>query len=463
MAAHDKRKRGDKGKGPQQYVNYKTMSTADYILLRQRDMYEEARRDGTISPPRFWCKEHQGIYRDIFSKIRTRPMRPLNIEVLKNKGTWAVSVDVTERMGLHTLMEKQCDYSTELIKQFYSTVVFGTDEGRTMKWMSGTTYCEADFHRFANVLGYEFDGASNPSGNRIISAVASNKDVVLSPLYDEGGIVGQNTGFLPIYQQLVTIFRDTICPSGGNNDAIRGNLVELLAFAHEVEENDDPNIDVKLDVMDFIFHEMYDAMIKKKSMPYAPYIMALIKDVLSGQDFSAVCDAKHNPKKLYNKKPKKTAAQPAAPDAFMSDARRGPRTRNPPTPSITTEVKKLTWYQKMGLCMGINSHKAQHKEYVSRLEMDHKYDMILHHVTKKTGPEPKKATPIAYKDWNNAGVNYLELERCLFEIPAEAVPRKATNSNDEDDESSDEDLPEDGNSEESEEGEQAEVSESEDE
>ena len=67
------------------------------------------------------------------------------------------------------------------------------------------------------------------------------------------------------------MFRESIAPSGGNNDAIRGGLVNLLHYYFEAATLGTlhPNA-CPVDVMDYIFHEMYDAVIHKKVPPYAP-------------------------------------------------------------------------------------------------------------------------------------------------------------------------------------------------
>ena len=68
-----------------------------------------------------------------------------------------------------------------------------------------------------------------------------------------------------------------IAPSGGNNDAIRASLINLLYFAYEVANDPNPGQHNRLDVMDYIYREMFDAMVSKHPIPYAPYIWMLIK------------------------------------------------------------------------------------------------------------------------------------------------------------------------------------------
>jgi hypothetical protein len=50
--------------------------------------------------------------------------------------------------------------------------------------------------------------------------------------------------------------------------------------------SEDPNEDFSLDVMHYIFNEMHDAMISKRTPPYAPYIMLLILEKVKDMDFS---------------------------------------------------------------------------------------------------------------------------------------------------------------------------------
>jgi hypothetical protein len=217
------------------------------------------------------------------------------------------------------------------------------------KWMTGTRYCESTFTRFAAVLGYPFDGPTNPVGHRIHSPLPVDKEQ-FSALYGPKGTVGEVAGLLPLYDLLVRVFRENIAPSGGNNDAICGSLVDLLIFAHECAESTDPNADFSLDVMDFIFNEIFDAMVSKGSLPYAPFIMRLIQDKFKEHDFSARCVA-HKVKRLYLKNTK-SAPAPLAPDSFMGAARSSAPGKFV-SKDVPQRVKKLSWFQKHFLCMKV--------------------------------------------------------------------------------------------------------------
>jgi hypothetical protein len=297
-AARDAKKAAQANKGKSPRVNYKQMSTVSYSALRQLDWYSTQPRSVHIEDRRFWCPEQLYIYQDIFAPM-SKPihsMHPIDLGYLKSKEYFVLAIQVVERLGLTGLMTFQCDYDPQLILQFYATLAFTGDDDRTFKWMTGTRYCESSFTRFAALLGYPFDGPTNPVGHRIHTPLLVNKNP-LYDLYGPKGIPGQVAGLLPLYDILVRIFRENIAPSGGNNDAIRSSLVDLLIFAHGCAQSTDPNADFSLHVMDFIFNEMFDAMVSKGSLPYAPFIMRLIKDTFKEHDFSKQC-VSHKVKRL---------------------------------------------------------------------------------------------------------------------------------------------------------------------
>jgi hypothetical protein len=298
------------------------MSQVSYSALRQQDWYASQPRFAHIEGSRFWCPEQLYIFQDIFAPMSKpiRPMHPIDLTFLMSKEYFVPAVQVVERLGLIGLLTCQCDYDPQLIVQFYATLSFTADDDRTFKWMTRTRYCESSFTQFASLLGYPFNGPTNPVGHHIHTPLPVNKNL-LCDLYGPNGVPGQVAGLLPLYDLLVRIFRENIAPSGGNNDAIRSSLVDLLIFSHDCATSTDPNADFSLDVMDFIFNEIYDAMVSRGSLPYAPFIMKLIIDTCKGHDFSGQC-VSHKINKLYVKqnKPAPAPVGPIGPDSFMRDA-----------------------------------------------------------------------------------------------------------------------------------------------
>ncbi|KAK1616634.1 hypothetical protein QYE76_022151 [Lolium multiflorum] len=238
------------------------------------------------------------IFKDIYEPMKkVRPMQAIDVELFSQNNHFEDATWVTGRMGLQKFMKVQCDYSLDLIKQFYATLAFKKDEEHTMQWMSGSSPCQASFHRFAEILGYPFE-----DGHRLHGPQKTDKDVLFD-LYDQSGAVGTTSGLLPIYGQLLRFFRATIAPSGGNNDALRGTLVDLMHHAFECAQDGDEESDFTIDVMDYIFHDIHDAMVSRTTMPYATYIQLLINNTAVAEDVSQFPTESHTFKKAYKKKP----------------------------------------------------------------------------------------------------------------------------------------------------------------
>jgi hypothetical protein len=354
-------------KGKDTCPNYKSMPGADYILVRHNNWYATP-RDEDIEDCGFWNEEQWAIYRDIYEHFKNpcRPMHPIDFDHLRSKTYFDEAISVIEKMGLMELATLQCNYNPGLIKQFYDTLVILPNPQKSMKWMSGEHECTADFSVFASLLGYAYNG-DNPVGHRVHSlGTKPNKDKFYD-LYDSTGVVGFINGLLPLYDQLVRIFRENIAPSGGNNDAIRTSLVDLLFLAHLCATSTDPDEDFTLDVMDFIFYEIKDAIIQRNNVPYAPYIMLLIKHALADYDINDDC-VEHLVKKMYIKRKKTPAPSTAYPSSFMADARSSASTRDQraTASAMSREVRKLSWFERNVLCMKVEIHRENYQAYVER-------------------------------------------------------------------------------------------------
>ena len=381
------------------------MDIISYAALRQKNWYEDVEREVDIEDPRFWCMEQLYIYKDIYEPMKkVRQMQAIDVELLSQNNHFEDAIWVTERMGLHKLMKAQCEYSVPLIKQFYATLAFKKDEERTIQWMSGSSPCQATFHRFAEILGYPFEG-----GHRLHGPQKTDKNVLFD-LYDQSGAVGTTTGLLPIYSQLLRFFRATIAPSGGNNDALRGALVDLMRHAFDCAQDGDETVDFTLDVMDYIFHEIHDAMVSRTTMPYAPYIQRLINNIAVAEDLSQFPTESHTFKKAYKKKPVARAAPVSG--SFMGDARSSGYAPGRPvaTPVIQKQVKKLSWFQRNVLCMNIEIHKENYEASRQRSEIQHTQAVILHRLSGEQGPPPQPPVHPAYSGWHSSQVPWSDLE-----------------------------------------------------
>ncbi|KAK1643099.1 hypothetical protein QYE76_060904 [Lolium multiflorum] len=306
--------------------NYKTMDPVSYSAIRQKNWYDDVPRDEDIAGRRYWCAEQEFIFMDIYEPMKNlRPMQAINVDILAVNDHFEDAIWVAGKLGLHDIMKIQCDFSPALVKQFFATLAIRKDEEHTMEWMVAPL-CDKN---------------------------------ALVHLYTSAGKIGQAKGLLPIYSQLLRFFRATICPSGGNNDALRGTLVDLMHLSYKCARDDNEERDYTLDIMDFIFHEIHDAMVSRTTIPYAPYIQLLINNSVAkvGEDISGYPLVKHHVKKPYKLKPVSSAVPAtfahAAPVALLLLV-------TPDVPAMKKQVSRLSWFQRHILCMNIEIHKENY-------------------------------------------------------------------------------------------------------
>ncbi|KAK1667563.1 hypothetical protein QYE76_055722 [Lolium multiflorum] len=388
--------------------NYKTMDPVSYSAIRMKNWYEDVPRDEEIEGRRYWCMEQEFIYKDVYEPMKNlRPMQAINVDILAVNNHFEDAIWVAGRMGLLDIMKIQCDYSPDLVKQFFATLAIKKDEERTMEWMTGSTHCSATLRRFAGILGVPVDG-----GRRLHGPQQTDKNALVD-LYTSAGKIGFAKGLLPIYSQLLRFFRATICPSGGNNDALRGALVDLMHLSYKCARDVTEERNYTLDVMDFIFHEIHDAMVSRTTIPYAPYIQLLINNsvALGGEDLSGYPLVKHNVKKAYRLKP----VSLPAPDTFMGDARSSgfAPARHPDVPAMRKQVSRLSWFQRHILCMNIEIHKENYAASRERSEIKHTQAVILHKLSGDQGPPPQPPAHQGYSGWHSAQVPWSDLDDCL--------------------------------------------------
>ncbi|KAK1626770.1 hypothetical protein QYE76_001085 [Lolium multiflorum] len=412
--------------------NYKTMDPVSYSAIRMKNWYEDLPRDEETEGRKYWCMEQEFIYKDIYEPMKkVRPMQAIDVDVLAVNNHFEDAIWVTGRMGLQDLMKIRCDYSPELVKQFFATLAIKKDVDRTMEWMSGSTHCSATLRRFAAILGVPAEG-----GRRLHGPQRADKNALFD-LYTSAGKVGETKGLLTIYGQLLRFFRSTIAPSGGNNDAIRGYLVDLMYLSFRCARDENEERSYTIDIMDYIFHEIHDAMVSRTTIPYAPYIQLLINNTagVSGEDLSGYPLMKHSIKKAYKLKPVSSAVPP--PDSFMGDARSSgfAPARHPDLPAMKKQVNRLSWFQRYILCMNIEIHKENFAASRERAEIKHTQAVILHKLSGEQGPPPQPPAHPGYSGWHSAQVPWSDLDSC---IQRSSLTRRSPDAPDTDEEEEEE-------------------------
>ena len=183
--------------------------------------------------------------------------------------------------------------------------------------------------------------------------------------------------------------------------------------------------------MDFIFNELYNALMARYTIPYAPYIMLLIKDTLPEEDYQNIIKdtplVDHHFKKLYIQKEKHLVIPEDG--SFMRDARTTttsiPRAPQPDT-SFVPQVRKLSWFQHTILCMKVYVHMEQYMSYMRDVRASNTQQKILHHVSGGTNAPPKEHVPGSYADWSTEDhTPWLKIEDdlCITDASAQSSGR----------------------------------------
>ncbi|KAK1653789.1 hypothetical protein QYE76_071594 [Lolium multiflorum] len=372
--------------------NYKTMDPISYSAIRMKNWYEDLPRDEETEGRKFWCMEQEYIYKDIYEPMpKVRPMQAINVDDLSEDDHFADAIWVTGRMGLQDLMKIKCDYSPELVKQFFATLAIKKDEDRTMEWMTGSTHCSTNLRRFAAILGVPARRSLSSWTQKpirmccLISIPQLEKLVLLRGCFPS--IVSYSGSFGPPSLQVVVTMM------------LSGALVSLMHLSFRCARDTNGDCDYTIDVMDFIFNEIHDAMVTRNTIPYAPYIQLLINNsVAMDEDLSGYALVKHSVKKAYKLKPVSSAP---APDSFMGDARSSgfAPARRPDLPAMKKQVNRLSWFQRHILCMNIEIHKENYAASRERFEIKH--TQAIH---KLSGKDPRRLRSPGYGGILQSGV-----------------------------------------------------------
>jgi hypothetical protein len=110
--------------------------------------------------------EQKKFYDDIYLAHTTKvcPMHALDLEKLKCKAYFNEMIWVTEKLGLHPLMELRHDCNIQTIHQFFSTLYFGKANSGDIYWMNGNRPYKSTFRQWDSLLGYPFSGMKVPEG-----------------------------------------------------------------------------------------------------------------------------------------------------------------------------------------------------------------------------------------------------------------------------------------------------------
>ncbi|KAM0919527.1 hypothetical protein ACQ4PT_008148 [Festuca glaucescens] len=255
-------------------VNYKTMPSNEYVQLRQSLVFH-GRAQRTAFDRWFWKIEHQDIYESIclhpWSNMCS-PHKYMDVQfIVNNEMKLGQGVgEIIDAKGLRDIMQFHQDWNEEAILQFYATCFFATDKARTVHWMTGGERLSCTFVKFAQLLG--LDGTQGYSIHSHAAKGLGMPPKALAPLYPPGHAhkaIGISTAMIPKYAFLFKCLTLTLVPKSGDYISVRNFAIDLMLEM--------TILDRKLNVADFIFHEMCLASYSQgRSLPYGPFIQAMI-------------------------------------------------------------------------------------------------------------------------------------------------------------------------------------------
>ena len=304
------------------------MPDQDFIAKRVQDCYVIERMEQIPSVrgnnPYFHNKFQEQIYNEVLlKKPKDNYVEQHHINMAHMKAHpeyFGEALAICEEIGLLPMMELEQDFDEKLVAQFLATVHMGNETKRRIVWMTKDQKFEVLWEEVAAMFEYEEFGPFEPDDFeethfRVHFPGVEAKDVSeLLPLYDPDSAVkwkvGKSKGLFPTWDIMHRIYRETINPKVGNIDEIHAYLKNLLLLTKDMQGKGK-----QLDVMDYIWNELWHVISKRKNIAFAPLIMRIIVwKWLENNSIEDLGDTEqwipHKSKKLLIKShPKKTSKE----------------------------------------------------------------------------------------------------------------------------------------------------------
>ncbi|KAK1605472.1 hypothetical protein QYE76_029145 [Lolium multiflorum] len=222
-------------RGKNIHVSVKNMQYLEYKEIRDMNPYLTP-RNNRVTDKRFHNKTQEEIFYEVYVPFKkgVAPQHAIDTGKMAASRYFAEAYAMCGEFGLYPIMELNKDYDVGLIQQFYATVHFDSDEAKTFRWMSHERLLESNLAKFGSALGYPRLPGVDENGWRCHDSSFSQPREFLENLYIK---------------------------------------VDLMANSFAKKGTGE-----KLDVMDYIYNEMWSCVMEKKLPSYAPYIMKLIED-----------------------------------------------------------------------------------------------------------------------------------------------------------------------------------------
>lgn len=223
----------------------------------------------------FWTIEQQDLYKRLYCNKGFAMQHWINWMKFKDEVGKTVRTSC-HSIGLKRLMEIQCDWDPEMIRQFFATVYISEDR-TCVTWMSGEKKCTKFKSDWGRILGVD-NSKELPKIHAVenLSCDDKKRHYTGSNLTDKD--IKSISGFTPVSDLTNRMVRKTIIPRDSDSSNIYDTNFKVLD--HIVSRK-------PFDIIDFLLEEIrLAAKDCKRLLPYAPYIMLMIKEevgVVSGK------------------------------------------------------------------------------------------------------------------------------------------------------------------------------------
>ena len=254
------------------------LSAKEFCIFRRRNPYRNEQDPSLVNRP-FWTKHQRSIYLDVLKGKKNLFVSVRSIDLAhlrKDPKYFGEALAMCEQLDILRIMSFNKDFDAEIVAQFYATVHLGTDDERTLTWMTNGRVLSAKWKDFMASLGYDDQGLENPVGLRPHKEVAASHKSMLWPYSTEK--VSPTTGkksyeLCPFLDIMHRIFRNTLFPRIGNLDQVHSYLVDMLLICEK-----EKNTEQVLDVSHVMWSELHSAVMERKCPIYGPYLMLLIEN-----------------------------------------------------------------------------------------------------------------------------------------------------------------------------------------
>src|SRR5215216_5926550 len=144
------------------------MTAKEFWEKRRRDPYEQDQEPNLVNRP-FWNRFQWAIDFDVIKAKKNLYVDVRSIDIAymeKDPEYFGEALQMCSQLNILNIMQFNKDFDADLVAQFYATVHLGTDEERSLIWMTNGKLLSVKWKAFMELFGIEDQGLENPVGFR---------------------------------------------------------------------------------------------------------------------------------------------------------------------------------------------------------------------------------------------------------------------------------------------------------